>query len=173
MFGIYPAGARWVQLFSASNDATTLQKRLVEHGDCTTALFHEPFGARRGVTIAQRKNFVVLVDSTDADSPEIAVVPDVQLQYLLWSFDIGYAGQWSAREIKSLTGCADWDSLLKEASSSFAQLSETVRLAIAGTLGATAIRSEPMLPIDDEDIPFLPSEYLQEITLTEVESCVR
>ncbi|RQS12144.1 hypothetical protein [Burkholderia sp. Bp8998] len=173
MFGLYPAGARWVQQFSASNDAKALQKGLVDHGGCTAALFHQPFGSGRGVTIAQRDSFLVLVHATDVDSPEVAVVPDVQMQNLLWSFSSGYASQWSGRELQILTGCTDWDALIKQASASFAQLCDTVRQAVAGTLGTKVIRPEPMLPIDDEDILFLPSEYLQEISLLEAESCVR
>ncbi|KGW78478.1 hypothetical protein Y046_4797 [Burkholderia pseudomallei MSHR2990] len=171
MFGLYPAGVRWTQSFTASTDAKSLQKLLVDHGGCTAALFHQPFGAQRGAVIAQREGMLVLTHAVDADQAEIVVTPDVELQNLLWSFDSGYSGQWSARELRILTGCPDWDSMLKQTSEMFHRVCGTVQAAVEGTLGKPVTRPEPTLTIDDEDVPFLPDDYLQPISLAEIQSC--
>ncbi|MXN76429.1 hypothetical protein GR157_17005 [Burkholderia sp. 4701] len=171
MFGLYPAGVRWAQTFIAPTDAKSLQKRLVDHGGCMAALCHEPFGVQRGAVIAQRDGLFVLTHVIDATEAEIVVTPGVELQNLLWSFDSGYSGQWSGRELQILTGCPDWESMLKQTSDAFRRLCGTVQAAIEGTLGKPASRPEPTLPVDDEDIPFLPEDYLQPISLEEVQSC--
>ncbi|WP_155027613.1 hypothetical protein [Burkholderia pseudomallei] len=171
MFGLYPAGVRWTQSFTASTDAKSLQKLLVDHGGCTAALFHQPFGAQRGAVIAQRDGMLVLTHVVDADEAEIVVTPGVELQNLLWSFDSGYSGQWSARELRILTGCSDWDSMLQQTSEMFRRVCGTVQAAVEGTLGKPVTRPEPTLTIDDEDVPFLPEDYLQPISLAEIQSC--
>ncbi|KGC96275.1 hypothetical protein DP62_5852 [Burkholderia pseudomallei] len=171
MFGLYPAGVRWTQSFTASTDAKSLQKLLVDHGGCTAALFHQPFGAQRGAVIAQRDGMLVLTHVVDADEAEIVVTPGVELQNLLWSFDSGYSGQWSARELRILTGCSDWDSMLQQTSEMFRRVCGTVQAAVEGTLGKPVTRPEPTLTVDDEDVPFLPEDYLQPISLAEIQSC--
>lgn len=171
MFGLYPAGVRWTQSFTASTDAKSLQKLLVDHGVCTAALFHQPFGAQRGAVIAQRDGMLVLTHVVDADEAEIVVTPGVELQNLLWSFDSGYSSQWSARELRILTGCSDWDSMLQQTSEMFRRVCGTVQAAVEGTLGKPVTRPEPTLTVDDEDVPFLPEDYLQPISLAEIQSC--
>ncbi|QTB53490.1 hypothetical protein [Burkholderia pseudomallei] len=172
MFGLYPAGVRWAQSFAASTDAKSLQKLLVDHGGCTAALFHQPFGVQRGAVIAQRDGMLVLAHVVDADDAEIVVTPGVEMQNLLWSFDAGYSGQWSGRELQILTGCSNWDSMLKQTSDAFSRLCGTVQAAVDGTLGKPASQPEPTLPVDDDDIPFfLPDEYLTPISLSEIQSC--
>lgn len=171
MFGLYPAGVRWAQFYTASTDAKALQKCLVDHGGCTAALFHQPFGAQRGAVIAQRDGLFVLTHVIDADQAEIVVTPGVELQNLIWSFDSGYSGQWSGRELQILTGCPDWDAVLKQTSDAFRRLCGTVQAAVDGTLGKPASRPEPTPTIDDDDVPFLPDDYLQPITLAEIQSC--
>lgn len=171
MFGLYPAGVRWTQSFTASTDAKSLQKLLVDHGGCTAALFHQPFGVQRGAVIAQREGMLVLTHVVDADEAEIVVTPGVELQNLLWSFDSEYSGQWSARELRILTGCAEWDAMLKQTSDTFRRVCGAVQAAIEGTLGKPVTRPEPTLTIDDDDVPFLPEDYLQPISLAEIQSC--
>ncbi|WP_232484063.1 hypothetical protein [Burkholderia gladioli] len=95
----------------------------------------------------------------------------VELQNLIWSFDSGYSGQWSGRELQILTGCPDWDSVLKQTSDAFRRLCGTVQAAVDGTLAKPTSRPEPKLTFDDDDVPFLPDGYLQPITLAEIQSC--
>ncbi|WP_254213807.1 hypothetical protein [Burkholderia multivorans] len=90
---------------------------------------------------------LVLTHVVDADEAEIVVTPGVELQNLLWSFDSGYSGQWSGRELRILTGCSDWDSLLKQTSDTFRRVCGTVQAAVEGTLGKPATRPEPTLTI--------------------------
>ena len=172
MFGLYPAGVRWAQTFTASTDAKSLQKLLVEHGGCTAALFHQPFGVQRGAVIAQRDGLFVMTHVVEADEAEIVVTPGVELQNLLWSFDSGYSGQWSGRELQILTGCSDWDSVLKQTSDAFRRLCGMVEAAVAGTLSKPVSRPEPTLSVEDDEIPFFfPDEYSQPISLSEIQSC--
>ncbi|NIE81848.1 MULTISPECIES: hypothetical protein [unclassified Burkholderia] len=172
MFGLYPAGSRWARSFTASTDAKSLQKLLVTYGGCTAALFHQPFGAQRGAVIAQRDGLVVLAHVVDADQAEIVVTPGIDLQNLLWSFDSGYSGQWSGRELQILTGCPDWHSMLEQTSDAFRRVCGTVQSAVEGTLGKQASPPESTPPVDGFDIPFFtPDDYDQLISVSESQSC--
>jgi len=178
MFGMYPAGANWVRHYSATVSARALQRDLVKHADFTAGIFHPPFGDGRGAVLAQRDSCLVLTDSTVSDCPEIVVVPNVELQNLLWSFNSGYANQWSGRELKALTGCDNWADLVKQASRTFAKACEDVEKATAGTLGQTPVpQTPPADPVvsasfhNDDDAPWLPSDYLYDSPMPEVPSC--
>ena len=179
MFGLYPAGSDWARRFHASASARAIQQLLVNHAGYTAGIFHQPFGTDRGTVVAQRGSFLVLAAPVDGDASELAVVPDVQLQNLLWSFNQGYAMQWSNRELRVLTGCDGWDALLKKAAADFAKACDTVNAAIDGSLvkpveppkpAAVAAARVPELP-DDDDIPWLPSDYLHNAPGPEVSSC--
>lgn len=182
MFGLYPAGPSWVRHFSACVSARLLQQDLVTFAGFTASIFHQPFGVARGAALAQRDGCVVLADSSDSDKPAIVVVPDVAMQNLLWSFDTGYASQWSGRELKALTGCDDWAGLLRHASSQFAKVCADVERAVAGKLAEAApVQTSPLAgttdPVvsasfhNDDDAPWLPSDYFFDTPVPEVPSC--
>jgi len=173
MFGLYPAGANWVRHFSPSQDAKSLQKILVERTGLVASAFHQPFGVDRGAVIAQRDNFLVLVQSAKSEGTDVVVTPNVQLQQLLWCFDHGYASQWSERELRALTGSHSWEALLKETSATFAAVCDNVSRAIEGTVVTVdaAMSSEPPIYADSDDIPWLPPEYLCDSPWQEVSSC--
>ncbi len=181
MFGLYPAGFDWARRFSASGPARDIPQLLINHAGFTAGMFHQPFGADRGAVIAQRGSFLVLAAPGDIGSSELAVVPDVQLQNLLWSFNQGYAKQWSDRELRVLTGCDGWDALLKKVAADFAKTCDTVNAAIDGSL-VKAVEPPKAAPVlaaripelpDDDDIPWLPSEYLHNAPGPEESSCAR
>ena len=171
MFGLYPAGSNWVRHYNATATARLLQQDLVNHARFTAGIFHQPFGANRGAVLAQRDSCLVLTDSTDSSQPELVVVPDVEMQNLLWSFNSGYANQWSGRELKVLTGCDNWDSVLRHASEQFAKVCDDVRKAVDGTLvkpAPAAVAPEAACPdpvlsasfYNDDEVPWLSSDYL-------------
>lgn len=182
MFGLYPAGSNWVRHYNATATARLLQQDLVKHAGFTAGIFHQPFGTARGAVLAQRDSCLVLSDFTESESPELVVVPDVEMQNLLWSFNSGYANQWSGRELKALTGCDDWDRLLKQATSQFAKVCDDVEKAVAGKL----VQTPPPVPAskgdgpdqvvsasfhNDDDAPWLPSDYLFDSPVPEESSC--
>ena len=182
MFGLYPAGSDWIRHIPATRSARELRKLLTEHAEFTAGMSHQPFGANRGVVIAQKGSFLVLAESVESETADLAVVPDVQMQNLLWSFGKGYANQWSDRELRVLTGCDSWDGLLRKARSEFAAVCTAVSAAADGSLvkpaaspatnampAADALISSP-LPGDD-DIPWLPAEYLHDAPGPEVMPC--
>jgi hypothetical protein len=181
MFGLYPAGSSWVRHYNANATARALQHDLVEHAGFTAGIFHQPFGAQRGAVLAQRDSYLVLTDSTESEKPELVVVPDVEMQNLLWSFNSGYANQWSGRELHVLTGCDSWEPLLKAAASNFAKVCEIVQQAVDGSLAEKAKPAQPVKPdpviaapfCNDDDIQWLPSDYLFDSPGPEVSSCVR
>jgi hypothetical protein len=176
MFGLYPAGSDWIQHVSADRPAREVRKLLTDHAAFSAGMLHQPFGAGRGAVLAQKGSFLLLAESIDAEAADLAVVPDVQLQNLLWSFSKGYANQWSDRELKLLTGCQDWDALLKKARADFAAICAAVTAAADGSLGKPVeppapdrVLSSP-LP-DDDDVAWLPPEYLHDAPGPEVMSC--
>lgn len=171
MFGLYPAGSNWVRHYNATVAARLLQIDLVKHAGFTAGIFHQPFGADRGAVLAQRDNCLVLTESTLSDSPALVVVPDVEMQNLLWSFHTGYANQWSGRELKVLTGSDNWDSVLRLAAAQYAKVCVDVQNAVDGTLVPPFASESPSvtsypdpLPFasftNDDDVPWLPSDYL-------------
>ncbi|MBN3785631.1 hypothetical protein [Burkholderia sp. Ac-20353] len=177
MFGLYPAGASWTKLVASKANARALQQNLVERAGFVAGIFHQPFGQARGFAVAQRNGFIVLADSIESDQPELAVVPDVQLQNLLWSFNSGYAGQWSPRELQAMTGKADWNGVLTGSVADFAAVSEAVEHAAVGTLLKPAPAPAPSVATDpwpdDGNEAWLPADYLHDAPYQEVSSCVR
>jgi hypothetical protein len=157
MFGLYPAGSEWVRMFPIDDqDVRDIQRSLADHAGFTAAIFHQPFGEQRGAVLAQSGQTLVLLSSTPG-AAQLAVTPTVQMQHLLWSYREGYATQWSALEIRSLTGCAGWEELLTRARREFSRTCESVAAALAGTLQPPAVavpRSDPMdepFPNEDDD----------------------
>lgn len=182
MFGLYPAGPDWVRHFNATLSAVDIQQLLVKHAGFTAALFHQPYGPARGAVVAVRHGFVVMVHERDADELELVIAPDVEMTNLLWSHSHGYASQWSAREIKALTGCENWEQLLKMAGTRFSAACTALERAIDGTIVPPA-PAQPAAPVervattvavapidrivsssfpDDDDVPWLPSDYLHD-----------
>ncbi|MFP3709578.1 hypothetical protein SB783_36810 [Paraburkholderia sp. SIMBA_009] len=185
MFGLYPAGPAWVRHFNATSSATDIQQLLVKHAGFTAALFHQPYGAARGFVIAVRHGFVVMVHERDAAELELVVAPDVEMTNLLWSHSNGYASQWSARELKALTGCDSWEKLLKVAGTRFNAACTALERAVDGTIVPPAPEPVVAAPVaavdrivsssfpDDDDVPWLPSDYLQDVPFAEGLSCDR
>ena len=176
MFGLYPAGSSWVRHYNATATARALQQDLVKHAGFTAGIFHQPFGPQRGAVLAQRDSCLVLTDSTESEQPELVVVPDVEMQNLLWSFNSGYANQWGDRELRVLTGCDGWDTLLNQAAANFAKVCEDVQKAVDGSLvkPAESPKPDPVVAAgfdNDDDIPWLPSDYLFDSPVPEVPSC--
>lgn len=188
MFGLYPAGPDWVRHFDSRTPVRSLQRTLVDHGGFAAGIFHEPFGPTRGSVVAQKDMFLVMshLPQADADGLQLVVVPGAEMQNLLWSFNIGYANQWSARELRALTGCDGWDVLLRKASTGFAEVCELVGKAIEGRLpepaevlepaaaipvvqvaAETVVRAVPAQLAFDDDVPWLPPEYLHDISMEE------
>lgn len=186
MFGLYPAGPQWVRHFSARRAPRDLGKVLTAHAGFSAGIFHTPFGEQRGAVIAQSGRFLVLTATVNVDRAELAVVPDVQMQNLLWSFETGYANQWGPRELLALTGIDNWDGLLRRTSAEYAAVCKIVSDAVDGSLEKQAIEAEAAKvdaanrastpdPIvgrmfyNDDDAPWLPPDYL--FDTPEVQPC--
>lgn len=187
MFGLYPAGPDWVQHFNASTPVREIQQLLVKHGGFTAALFHQPYGPARGAVLAIRHGFVVMVHEEHAAEPELVVAPDVEMTNLLWSHSNGYASQWSARELKALSGCDSWEQLLTVAGTRFRAACTMLERAIDGSMVPAEVIAEPAAqttvapadPVlsssfpDDGDVPWLPSDYLHDVPPGEGFPCDR
>ncbi|MBB5511167.1 hypothetical protein [Paraburkholderia atlantica] len=194
MFGLYPAGTQWVRHFTANRSPREIQKVLTDHAGYRASIFHLPFGEHRGAVIAQSDRFLILTAAVNAATADLAVVPDVQLQNLLWAFNTGYANQWGSRELLALTGVDNWDALIRRTSAAYAAVCRTVGEVVDGSLEkraaeeaarvaaqATAKAAEPPAhapdPIvgrmfsNDDDAPWLPSDYLYDAPLQEVPTC--
>lgn len=178
MFGLYPAGPRWTRRFISGIGAAQIRERLVELASFTAGALLEPFGKERGAVIATHQGFLVMVDA-DLTSTDVVVVPDIQLQNLLWSMNSGFASQWSNREIKLLTGLGGWDELLQDSSRKLEFISSMVEQAIDGRLvkpqpaegqPATSQSRDGASSADDS---WVPSEYdyLEPVTAGDA-SCV-
>jgi hypothetical protein len=164
MFGLYPAGPCWAKRFMSTISAEKVRECLVEIAGFAVGTLAEPFGKDRGAVIASHQGFLVMVE-TDLEGTELIVVPDVQLQNLLWSMNSGYASQWSDREIKVLTGCDNWEDLLTESSRKLKFIGSMVEQAIEGKLVkvqpmVSPEASQPPADIDNRgDDSWAPSEY--------------
>ncbi|MFM0416913.1 hypothetical protein [Paraburkholderia aromaticivorans] len=175
MFGLYPAGSEWVRVFAMEEQPMRdIQKSLVDHAGFAGAILHQPFGEHRGAVMAQSGQILVL-SSTTPGAAQVAVTPTVQMQHLLWSYGQGYATQWSAMEIRSLTGYAGWDELLTSVRRDFSRACESVATAIAGTLPPPVVKaaeSDPMnesFPNEDDDAFYSRMAAMSDIQ--EVPSC--
>jgi hypothetical protein len=184
MFGLYPAGPDWVRHFTASISAREIQQLLVKHAAFTAGLFHQPYGRARGAVIALRRGFLVMTEDIDAVEPELVVAPDVELTNLLWSHSSGYASQWSPRELKALTRCESWQALLGESGGWFSEACSALERAIDGSLVSPTSVPVPVAaraPADpgigaslgDDDVPWLPSDYLHDVLPVEGFQCDR
>lgn len=193
MFGLYPAGAQWVRHFSATRAPRDIGKILTGHAGFNAGIYHTPFGEHRGAVIAQSGRFLVLAAAVNVALAELAVVPDVQMQNLLWSFETGYANQWGPRELLALTGVDNWNQLIQRTSAEFAAVCQSVSDAVDGTLekraaeaaeaaAAAAARNaeatkRSAMPdsiigqmfSNDDDAPWLPSDYF--FDASEVQPC--
>jgi len=175
MFGLYPAGSEWVRIFAMDDqDMRDIQRSLVDHAGFTEAILHQPFGQQRGAVMAQSGQIFVLSATTPGAS-QVAVTPTVEMQHLLWSYREGYAMQWSAIEIRSLTGYTGWEELLTCTRREFSRACEAVAAAIARTLQSPAVeagRSYPMNePFPDEDDVTFYSRMAAMSDVMEVPSC--
>jgi hypothetical protein len=183
MFGLYPAGAQWVRHFTATRTPREIQKVLTDHAGYRASIFHLPFGEHRGAVIAQSDRFLILAAAVNAETADLAVVPDVQMQNLLWSFNTGYANQWGSRELLALTGIDNWEGLIRRTSAEYAAVCKTVSEALDGSLEKKAAQqaAEKSAPLpdpvvgrmfsNDDDAAWLPSDYLYDAPLQEVPSC--
>jgi len=187
MFGLYPAGAQWVRHFSANRAPRDIGKVLTALAGFNAGIFHTPFGEHRGAVIAQSGRFLILTAAVNVAQAELAVVPDIQMQNLLWSFETGYANQWGPRELLALTGVDNWDGLIRRTSAEYAAVCKTVEDAVDGSLekraieAAEAAKAEATKPpatpdpvvgrlfYSDDDAPWLPSDYL--FDAPEVQTC--
>jgi hypothetical protein len=183
MFGLYPAGAQWVRHFSAKRAPRDIGKVLTAHAGFSAGIFYTPFGEHRGSVIAQSGRFLILAAAVNVAKAELAVVPDVQMQTLLWSFEMGYANQWGPRELLALTGVDNWDGLIRRTSTEYSSVCKTVEEAVDGSLEKRAIEAaeaaaaaaaakadastraatpDPVVGrmfYSDDDAPWLPSDY--------------
>ncbi|CAN7722758.1 hypothetical protein [Paraburkholderia hospita] len=197
MFGLYPAGAQWVRHFSANRAPRDIGKVLTGHAGFNAGIFHTPFGEHRGAVIAQSGRFLILAAAVNVGQAELAVVPDVQMQNLLWSFETGYANQWGPRELLALTGVDNWNQLIQRTSAEYAAVCQSVSDAVDGTLekraidaaeaaaAAEAARAEAEAKVqqraavpdpivgrmfsNDDDAPWLRSDYF--FDASEVQPC--
>ncbi|MDR5826098.1 hypothetical protein [Caballeronia sp. LZ043] len=156
MFGLYPAGPEWVRAFALGDCAAgDVQKALVDCAGFTIAIQHQPFGQHRGAVLAQFGQMLLLLATTPGTA-EVAVTPTVQMQHLLWSYQQGYASQWSAAEIRSITGYSGWPELLTNARREFSRACDYVSSAMDGTLRvpervAVATELNTSFPDDEDD----------------------
>jgi len=183
MFGLYPAGPQWVRHFNAKRTPHEIRKVLMDHAGLGAGIFHTPFGEHRGAVLAQSGRFLILVSAVEATTAELAVVPDVQMQNLLWSFNTGYANQWGSRELLALTGVDNWDGLIRRNSAGYAAVCQVLSDAIDGSLEKRAAEkaNTTTAPVpdqvigrmfsNDDDAAWLPSDYLYDAP-REVSRCV-
>lgn len=141
MFGLYPAGAQWVRHFSADRAPRAIGKVLTGHAGFNAGIFHTPFGEHRGAVVAQSGQFLILAAAINVEKAELAVVPDVQMQNLLWSFETGYANQWGPRELLALTGVDNWNQLIQRISAEYAVVCQSVSDAVDGSLEKRALEA--------------------------------
>ncbi|MFC4518500.1 hypothetical protein [Cupriavidus pinatubonensis] len=165
---LYHAGPNWLHVEESATTRTDLAKRLCENHQFTQCMMYEPFGHGRGAVIARRDHMLVMAITTGGGNTWYAVAPSKELQDLIWSFSNGFAGQWSALELRAVTGLDDWTALLQMAGVQFAAAVRSVARAIAGQpereLPATA-----EMPVFDGDAMELPSDYLHSFGLEGVE----
>lgn len=167
---LYHAGPQWVQVFETLVNRTDLAKALCEQHGFTQCMLYEPFGAGRGAVIAKRGHMVVMDIGADGGAHWYAVAPAKELQDLIWSFSNGFAGQWSALELKIISGHGDWKPLLEMAGRQFSDVVRIVEQTIAGP----AQDSHPVQQLTDfnDDAMEVPADYFHSLSSTEVVECV-
>jgi hypothetical protein len=151
MFGLYPAGAQWCRQYISPCPGHVLRQRLAEVAGVEAGSMDEPFGPQRGAIIARHHDFLIMAGSVIAET-EVVVVPDVQLQNLLWAFNTGHADQYSSLDLCVLTkGAVDsWEKLLAESTRHFRWTASLVEHAIANTLNKEQAE-QPAQPVTVAD----------------------
>jgi len=167
---LYHAGPKWVHIAEAAMMRTDLAKRLCDDHGFTQCMLYEPFGRTRGAVIAKRGHMLVMAIGTDGGNTWFSVAPSKELQDLIWSFSNGFAGQWSALELKVITGLDDWKALLEMAGRQFAAAVRSVDRAIAGQ-PEQDVQANPELVVFDGDAMEVPADYLHSFSGTEVVEC--
>lgn len=167
---LYHAGPQWVHVFEALVNRAVLAKALHEQHGFTQCMLYEPFGAGRGAVIAKRGHMVVMALGADNGTEWYAVAPSKELQDLIWSFSNGFAGQWSALELKVITGHDDWKSLLAMAGHQFSDVVDVVQRTIDGPTHADP--AEPILDPFYGNALEVPADYLYSLSGEEIAECV-
>jgi hypothetical protein len=167
---LYHAGPSWVHVAEAALARTELAKRLCDQHGFTQCMLYEPFGRDRGAVIAKREHMLVMAIATDGGNTWFSVAPSKEMQDLIWSFSNGFAGQWSALELKAITGLDDWKALLEMAASQFSAAVRSVERAIAGQ-PEQDMPAVPELPVFEGEAMEVPADYLHSFTGAEVAEC--
>lgn len=172
---LYHAGPQWLFVDETSINRSEMAKRLAEHHGFTPCTLYEPFGSGRGAVIAKRDHMLVMALGEAGGNTFYAVAPSKELQDLIWSFSHGLASQWSELELRALTGAGEWNAVMAMATSQFADARRSVESAIVGTMdhdAPLALESAPAeLPLLDDDVMEVPSDYLHSFTRPEVSEC--
>ncbi|MFS8980218.1 hypothetical protein PO002_38170 [Cupriavidus necator] len=168
---LYPAGPDWAHTFQTALAAPTLAARLADAHGFTRGIQFQPFGAGRGAVIAQRDHLLVLAVYAADDQHWYEVTPSLEMQNLLWSFSHGYASQWSALELKALSGCSAWPDVIALARQQFAAAVRSLERALAGLPERDEPAIVPDMPSYDGDVMELPGDYLASMTGVEVAEC--
>ncbi|SDD58873.1 hypothetical protein SAMN05216345_111165 [Cupriavidus sp. YR651] len=167
---LYHAGPDWLHIEEVFVERSAMAKRLAELHNFTQCMRYEPFGPDRGAVIAKRGHMLVLAIGEAGNNTFFAVAPSKELQDLIWSFSNGLASQWSRLELKAMTGHEDWPAVLKMATDQFAAAVRSLERAIAGKPEHDAPAFAEM-PILDDDVMEVPSDYLHSLNGTEVFEC--
>lgn len=172
---LYHAGPQWLFVDETSINRSEMATRLTDHHGFTPCTLYEPFGTGRGAVIAKRDHMLVMALGEPGGSTFYAVAPSKELQDLIWSFSHGLASQWSELELRALTGEGDWNAVMKLATSQFAAARVSVERAIVGKLEGKSpelAESAPAeMPMLDDDVMEVPSDYLHSFDGLEVSEC--
>ncbi|ODV44180.1 hypothetical protein AWV79_10420 [Cupriavidus sp. UYMMa02A] len=167
---LYHAGPSWVHVAEAAIVRTVLAKRLCDSHGFTQCMLYEPFGRDRGAVIATRGHMLVMAIGTDGGNTWFSVAPSKELQDLIWSFSNGFAGQWSALELKAIAGLDDWKALLELAGRQFSAAVRSVERAIADQ-PEQDVPDTPEQPMFEGDVMEVPADYLHSFNGTEAVEC--
>lgn len=167
---LYHAGPDWLFVEETFINRSDMAKRLSEQHGFTQCMMYEPFGTGRGAVIAKRDHMLVMALGEAGGNTFFAVAPSKELQDLIWSFTNGLASQWSALELRALTGVEGWGAVMEMAASEFAAASRSLERAIADKPehDASAVAEMPMF---DENVMEVSSEYLHSFSGAEVSEC--
>ena len=167
---LYHAGPEWAEIVEATVSQPDLTNRLCENHGFTPCTRYEPFGPGRGAVIAKRDHMLVMTIETDGKTTWFALAPSKELQDLLWSFSNGFAGQWSALELKAITGYDDWNALLRMAGDQFQAAVRSVERAIEGR-PERDIPETTAMPVFEGDAMEVPADYLFSMDGSEMTEC--